>query len=148
MAASLSDMPGIGSKLGKLTGNLGGDKSREFVNILKSRTLIQAIIMKYNLMPVLFEDQWDEEKQEFHYKFPKFLSAIPVIEDGVNRFSDKIATIESEKKTGLIKITVTMKNPVLASTVANGMMLQLQEFISNNALTVEKRNRIFIEKVG
>lgn len=146
MASQLTSMPGIGSKLGSLTGQLGNNKNREFVNILKSRTLVQAIIMKYNLMPVLFEDQWDAEKQEFKYKFPKMFNPLPVIEDGVAKFNNKIASVESEKKTGLIKITVTMKDPVLSSTVANGMMLQLQEFINNNALTVEKRNRIFIEK--
>jgi uncharacterized protein involved in exopolysaccharide biosynthesis len=39
-----------------------------------------------------------------------------------------------------------LKDPILASQVANRVIVELQDFISNNQLTVAKRNRIFIEE--
>jgi uncharacterized protein involved in exopolysaccharide biosynthesis len=142
LASQISALPLLGSSLGDLS-KFGGGKSKELVNILKSRTLTEKVIRYFNLLPVLFSDQYDSETKSFH---KKFLKGIPVSEDGVNKFKRKIAKIEEDKKTGLIKITVTMTDSRLAAQVANRMIGELQDFIENNSLTLAKRNRIFLEE--
>jgi uncharacterized protein involved in exopolysaccharide biosynthesis len=143
MASQLGSSPLLGGSLGSLLGN---DNSQEFVNIIKSTTLTENLIKKFNLMPVLFSDQWDPGKNVFFAKFPKGLFPIPVMEDGVKKFQKNIAKIKYDKKNEIIKIKLTLKDPQLAAEVANGMLVELQDFINNNSFTVEKRNRIFLEK--
>ena len=139
MASQLGSIP----LLGGLTDKLSSGKSKELVNILKSRTLSENIITRFDLLKVLFANQYDAQTDTY---FKKFLKPIPVIEDGVGKFKSKYADVETKKKTGLIKVEVTMQNPVLAASVANGMVAELQDFINNNSVTLEKRNRIFIEE--
>lgn len=141
MASQMGSLPGIGS-LGDLS-KLGGGKTKELVNILKSRTLSENIINRFDLLKVIFANQWDPGTKTF---FPRFLRPVPVMEDGVNAFRKKYVDVEEDKKTGMVKIDVTMKNSELAARVANAMIVELQEFIESNSLTTAKRNRIFIEE--
>lgn len=140
--SQISSLPLVGSQLGGL-GNLGGGKNKELVNILKSRTLTERVIDKFDLMKVLFEKQYDSNSGTYG---PNWLGIIPVKEDAVKVFQKKVSNIEEDKKSGLVKIQVSLKDPVLAAKVANEMVSQLQSFIENNSLTLSKRNRIFIEQ--
>lgn len=142
MASQYSSIPLLGGALGDLSKAAGG-KSKELVNILKSRTLTEKIINQFDLLKVIFASQYDPKTNSF---FPKFLKEIPVLEDGVAVFRKKYSKVEEEKKSGLVKINVTMKDPALAAKVANRMVVELQGFIENNSLTVAKRNRIFLEE--
>jgi uncharacterized protein involved in exopolysaccharide biosynthesis len=144
MASQIGSIPGMGA-LGDL-GKLGGGKTKELVNILKSTTLTEKIINRFDLLKVIFAKQYDPKTNTFFEGFPKFLKPVPVMEDGVNAFKKKYTEIEEDKKTGLVKIAVTMKNPELAAKVTNTMIVELQEFIEANSLTTAKRNRIFIEE--
>ncbi len=96
-----------------------------------------------NLMPVLFKKRWDPQAKAFK---ADRRGNIPTLEDAVSVMRKKILKITDDKKTGLIKIQTTMKDPVLAAAVTNRMLLDLQEFIEKNDVTVAKRNRIFIEE--
>lgn len=142
LASQVSSLPMVGSQLASL-GALGGGKSKELVNILKSRTLTEKIIDKFDLMKVVYAKQYDPATGSYS---PNWLGVVPVKEDAINVFQKKISKIEEDKKTGLIKIEIEMKDPLLAAQVANEMIAQLQSFIENNSLTLSKRNRIFIEQ--
>jgi uncharacterized protein involved in exopolysaccharide biosynthesis len=143
MAASLSNIPLLGSQLGGISEELGGGKSKELINILKSRTLSEKIINRFDLMKMIFANQYDSKTRMF---YSKLWWPVPVMEDAVKKLTKKITEVELDKKTGLIEVEVTMKDADLAERVANGMVVELQDFISNNTLTVAKRNRIFIEE--
>ncbi|MCP5468625.1 MAG: hypothetical protein H7A32_05085 [Deltaproteobacteria bacterium] len=141
MADQLSAIPGIGDKIGEG----GGSKNKQLLGILKSRHLSEKIIEQFDLMKVIFANQWDENKKEFHSAWLG-LKPVPVMEDAVKKFKDKVVDVDLEKKTGLIKIEVTLKDPKLAAQVANAMVVELQNFIEEHALTVQKRKRIFLEQ--
>jgi len=142
LASQASSIPGVGDMLSGL-GGAGAQKSAQLVNFLKSRTLTEQVIHQLNLMPILFKKKWDPQTQSFK---AGWLGGIPTLEDGVKAMQKKIVKVSDEKKTGLIKIQVTMKDPVMAAAVANRMLVELQDFIEKNSLTVAKRNRIFIEE--
>jgi len=141
----IGSLPLLGGALGDL-GKLGGGKGKELVNILKSRTLTEKIINHFDLLKVLYAKQYDAQTKSFHEGFPAFLMPVPVLEDAVDKFGRKVEKVDEDKKTGLIKVEIVMKDPVLAAKVANQMIVELQDFIENNSLTVSKRNRIFLEE--
>lgn len=142
LASQVSSIPLVGSQLGGL-GALGGGKSKELVNILKSRTLTERVIDKLDLMKVIFAQQYDLASGGYR---PNWMGMVPVKEDAVNVFQKKISAVEEDKKTGLIKVQIKLADPILAAKIANEMVVQLQSFIENNSLTLSKRNRIFIEQ--
>lgn len=145
LASQISSVPMVGGALGDL-GKVGSGKSKELVNILKSRTLSEKIVRHFDLMKVIFANQYDPKTNTYFPGFPAFLKPTPIFQDAVSKFRAKVAKVEEEKKSTLIKITVSLKDPVLAAKIANQMVVELQDFIENNSLTISKRNRVFLEE--
>ena len=79
-------------------------------------------------MKVLFEDKRDEP---------------PTIQDAVRSLTE-MTQITDDKK-GLISVSVEYKDPGIAANIANEYTVALQKFLKENALSMAKRNRIFIE---
>ncbi|MCB1214730.1 MAG: hypothetical protein KDK66_04560 [Deltaproteobacteria bacterium] len=144
LSSQISDLPILGSQLGGL-GNLGSEQSQDLVNILKSDSLTENVIQHFDLMPILFDFQWDNHNKQFKSYLFNFIP-IPEIEDAIKKFKKKVALVEIDKKTNLITIEVTLKDSILAAQIANAMVVYLQDFINKNSLTVAKRNRIFTEE--
>lgn len=142
LAGQASSIPGIGDMLSGMGGG-AGIKAAPLVNFLKSRTLTEQVIRQLNLMPVIYKKQWDPSTQTFR---AGLLGGIPNLESAVRQMQKKLVKVTDDKKTTLIKIEVTLKDPVMAAAVANRMLIDLQDFIEKNSVTVAKRNRIFIEE--
>jgi uncharacterized protein involved in exopolysaccharide biosynthesis len=143
LASQVSSLPLIGGQLSGLAGLGGTQKTGQIISILKSRTLIEQIISQFDLMHVFFKKSWDPLKNSW---IPNRWGEIPTIEDAVKLVQKRILTVQDDKKTGLIKIQVELKDPELAAQVANQFLVDLQDFINSNQLTVAKRNRIFVEE--
>jgi len=139
LAALASSLPMVGD----LAGAGGMGKSGQLVNILKSRTVAERIVKHFELMHVFFGKSWDEKNKVW---VPNWRGKIPVLEDAVNILKKKIIKIQDEKKTNLVRIEVVMKDSALATAVANRFIVELQDFITHNQLSVEKRNRIYVEE--
>ena len=108
-----------------LVPSIGGSK---LVTVLKSRTMAEDVIQALALMKVLFEDGQDEP---------------PTLQDAVRSLSGITEIIDDKK--GLISISVEYKDPEIAADIANQYPIELQRFLSENALSMAKRNRIFVE---
>jgi len=139
LAALASSLPMVG----ELAGSTGGGKSGQLINILKSRTLAENIVNHFNLMHIFFKKSWDEKNKVW---LPNFMGKIPVLEDATNIVRKKIIKVQDDKKTGLIKLEVNYRDPALATAIANRIIIELQDFITHNQLTVEKRNRVYVEE--
>lgn len=107
----------------------GGGPSQQFMALLKTRTLAESIILTNDLLPVLLPPS----------------DKAPSMEDAVGMLH-QLVKFEEDKKAGTILIHAEMRAPELAVTVAESYVTGLQQFLANNALTVAKRNRIFIEQ--
>jgi len=136
---------GGGSGLAVLAGQLGGLASlagmtgagtytpaQQFISLLKTRTMAENIINKFDLMPILFKN----------YNFQD--GAKPKTEDAVRVLLGRVQ-FKDDKKGGTVSISGEFKDPKLAADIVNGYVEGLQKFINDNAFTVAKRNRIFIE---
>lgn len=135
MAAQFSGLPFIGGMLKGAT-----SANQQFMAILKTRTLAEEMVNRFNLMKVFYEDAWD--KKNNRWKHP---NKTPTMEDAVKDLMENFMKFSENKKEGTISVSAEFRAPELAKIVANGYVEGLQQMISKNAFTMAKRNRIFIE---
>jgi tyrosine-protein kinase Etk/Wzc len=133
---SLQNIPFVGGAVGGALGKTATDK---LVSILNSRTVAEETISKLDLIKVIFKEQWDEKKGQWKTEEP------PTMQDTLRILQKGMVKVTDDRK-GLISITVEDESPKLAAAIANEYTVALQDFLNVNAISLAKRNRIFLEK--
>lgn len=128
---ALQNIPFVGGAVGKT----GTDK---IVTILNSRTLAEDVIKKMDLIKILFKEKWDKEKGKWKTDKP------PTRQDTLRGLQGIVKVADDRK--GLISITVEYEDPKLAADIANNYTAALHQFLSENTISLVKRNRLFLEK--
>jgi uncharacterized protein involved in exopolysaccharide biosynthesis len=131
----VASMLGQLSELPLVTTMLPATSADKLVNVLESRTVREAIIRNLDLLDRLFPD---EEKSGLFGE-----SEPPTIQDGIRALGE-ITNVRKDRKGDLIKIAVDCPDPELAARIANRYPVELQRFLSENALSLAKRARIFL----
>jgi len=121
---NLGSLPFVGGMVPRI----GGASADKLVAVLESRTVAEDVIRALDLIKVLFEEDRDEP---------------PTIQDAVRSLTE--TTKITDDKKGLISVSVEYKDPGIAADIANQYTIALQRFLKENALSMAKRNRIFIE---
>jgi uncharacterized protein involved in exopolysaccharide biosynthesis len=137
-------MPSIleGSDLSSIVGLLGiggGSSSSKIMAILQTNSIKERILKKYDLMKVIFDDEWDE-------KLGKWEDDPPDIWDGIRAF-EKIVEIEEDRKTGAISITTDFKDPQLAGNISNWFVEELGEILREKSFSMARYQRENIEEI-
>lgn len=133
---SLQNIPFVGGAVGGALGKTATDK---LVSILNSRTVAEETINKLDLTRVIFKEKWDEKKGQWKTEKP------PTMQDTVRLLQMDMVKVTDDRK-GLISVSVEYENPKLAAAIANEYTVALQDFLSVNAISLAKRNRIFLGK--
>jgi uncharacterized protein involved in exopolysaccharide biosynthesis len=94
-----------------------------FTGILGSRSVQEGLVTRLDLV---------------HYYKSKF------IEDACRQLAAATA-IHEEPKSGIIAISITDKDPVFASKIAQGYVEELDHVLSRNSTSAARRERIFLE---
>ncbi len=136
MLGSLQNIPYLGGAVGGAFGKTATDK---LMGILKSRTVAEDVILKLDLMKILFEKEWDEKAKRWKTSKP------PTMQDTLEILQETMLDVKDDRK-GLIKISVEHQNPNLAAAIANEYTAALHRFLNSNSISLAKRNRIFLEK--
>jgi uncharacterized protein involved in exopolysaccharide biosynthesis len=121
---SLESIPFVGG----MVSGFGGASADKLIAVLKSRTLAEDVIRSLELINLLFKDSPQKP---------------PALQTFVRSFTGIIKITDDRK--GLINISVNYKDREIAADIANQYTASLQKFINENALSMAKRNRIFIE---
>lgn len=135
----LQNIPIVGGAVGGALGKTATDK---LLSILNSRTVTENVIKSLDLTKVLFKDQRDWKKEIVGFLFPP---KPPTLQKTVELLQKKLVKITDDRK-GLIAISVEYKDPELAANIANEYLTALQNFLNSSAISMAKRNRIFLEK--
>jgi tyrosine-protein kinase Etk/Wzc len=122
---NLTSLPFVGG----MVPSIGGASADKLVAVLESRTVAEDVIRSLDLMKLLFEENRDEP---------------PTLQDAVRSLMEEMTTVTKDKKS-LISVSVEHKDPKVAADIANQYTMALQDFLKENALSMAKRNRIFIE---
>lgn len=144
----VTDSTGAGGGLAALTSqygalasmagfSLGSKDKSEGLATLSSRLLTETYIRDNNLLPILFEKRWDAEKQQFK---PDMRGKVPTLWDGNKKFNKRIRNIVEEKKTGLVRLSISWTDPVLAAQWANDMVKMTNQMLRQRAIDLSTRN--------
>jgi len=127
LSAMASQFGGLASLAGINVG--GGDSSTdEAIALLKSREFTTKFIQEENLMPILFEKDWDATKKQWINEEDP-----PTVWDAYEVFNE-IRMVNTEKDTGLVTLAIEWKNPELAADWVNKLVKRINTQQRNEAI--------------
>lgn len=118
-----------------------GDKNINIIIFLKSRTIKQRLIEKYNLLPKFYPEIWDSENQKWIIDDPEDK---PTVLKGIQKL-EGIYQINKDKITGLISISWVDQNPEFTKTMLLRIVKELEFYFENEHESDAKRQREFVE---
>jgi uncharacterized protein involved in exopolysaccharide biosynthesis len=160
--AGFADIAGV-----QLQGNVNSD---EAMAILASREFTEQFIAKQNLLPILFEKNWDSKKRAWKagaggggvmQSFSQWIARLtgdraaaantsaspgggPSLWAGFKRF-DAIRSIDKDRKTQMVRVSIAWRDPQLAAQWANGLVEALNRHTRDRAIQDSNRSREFLE---
>jgi len=129
MVAELSDLALFGPSLPSTSAD-------KLMNVLESRTVRENIIRKLNLREQLFRKGWTARIW--------IRSRDWSLQDAVMELGD-MTRVRKDRKGELIRLSVDFHDPEMGAKIANQYPEELQRFLGENALSLAKRARIFLE---
>ena len=140
------------SGLSALTGGLAsivgiatppGSEKEQAIAYLQSRAFTEAFIKSENLLPILFEDQWDPDARKWKTTSK---DRIPTIADGVEMFEDDIRTISDDASTNLVTLQIEWYDRELAARWANLMVDRLNQDVRRRDIGEAQRSLEFLTR--
>lgn len=153
----------------------GSSSATEIVNLLKSNILRERVIESYNLLPVLFSEQWDDkkgawkkdEKGGFNLNpailIQKIIAAIkpkndnpkskskgqddgfPTTWDGL-RTLNRIVVVASNIKENVITISIEFPDAEMSAKMVGYFITALNDHMRGEAKRVAQTNRAYLEE--
>jgi uncharacterized protein involved in exopolysaccharide biosynthesis len=133
MVAQYSD---VASMVG--LGHLGDTSSAkdEAIATLTSELLTERYIRDNNLLPVLYSKLWDAGGHAWRVTDPK---KMPTLWKANNYFK-RIRGVVDDKKTNMVELTITWKDPKVAAKWANDLVQLTNGYLRDRAIQESQRN--------
>jgi len=97
--------------------SMGSQKRNEAIEVLRARATTTQLITQDGLMPILYAKLWDKGRNTWREGV-----RIPSMTEAVDRFSKKVRVITEDRRTGLVTLAITWRDPQLASKWATDMI--------------------------
>jgi len=134
-----SQLGGLASIAGIATGTNNSSKIDNAIAILGSRTFIQNYLVEENLMPVLFSSDWEEDNQTWSD------GEGPSLWKGYEKF-ERLMDISKDPKTGILEVSISWSDPVIASKWANDIVNRLDLYLKKSTVDESQRSVVFLEE--
>jgi uncharacterized protein involved in exopolysaccharide biosynthesis len=114
----------------------------QVVATLNSRKFLRTYINQNKLIPVLFDEIWDAENQAW---------MVPSAEDepteqkAIELFKACLS-VDEDKKSGLITLSISWKDPEVAAQWANDLVKQLNEQLRKQAIADSQKRVGYLEQ--
>lgn len=143
-SGGLSSLAGQFGGLASLAGlSLGGSSTRsEVLGTLSSRQLAERYINSQNLLPVLFEEKWDNSTGDWKTETTKK----PTLWDATQLFTKDVRKISDDKKGGLVTLSVEWTDAKLATQWANDLVSLANETLRQRAIDTSTHNLEYLNK--
>ena len=139
-SSALSQFGGLAAMAGI---SIPSDSNYEqIVATLESRKFLSHYIDRKKLTPILFEEIWDAESQSWLVKTQE---DEPTVNKAVNAFKS-ILSVDEEKTSGLINLSISWKDPVVAAEWANDLVKQLNEQLREKAIADSQKRVGYLEQ--
>jgi len=139
MSALQTSFGGLGG-FGVMAGlpNLPRAQETETLAIFKSRTFTEKIISELGVLPFLFEEAWDKDKNDWK------VGQKPTEQEQYETMVG-ISTLDYYAKQGLHVYTIEMGDPVLVAKWANEAIALFNNYMREEAIVEAEKNRKFLE---
>ncbi|MBW2559009.1 MAG: hypothetical protein JRD69_09315 [Deltaproteobacteria bacterium] len=127
LSSSLSALGGFGAMVASQVGIGGAGSLEKFEVVLKSRELTNDLVEKHKLMPVIFEDSWDEKTKAWTVEDP------PTLQDAYRSMRGMLE-IKPDKKTGILKLGFISRDPAVARRLLDYYVDGMSEFMRQQSL--------------
>ena len=141
LSSAVSQFSGLASMAGIHIGNTSGTQALALAT-LKSRLLLNRYIEQHDLMPVLFAAAWDPKTGTWRSSNSK---KAPTLWDADQLFR-KIRTIKLGTRSGVVTMTVTWRNPVVAAQCANGLVSLTNRYLRQQTINRTRRELTYLRK--
>lgn len=136
-ASELGDYSGLASLVGISVPN-SGQKAISLAT-LESANLSARFIESRGLIPVLFWRRWDESKHSFISS-----GKPPTLWEATSLFDKKIRSIDQDKKSGMIVLTIAWRDPQVAAAWANQYVSDANSLLKLRAIAESEKNIAYL----
>jgi uncharacterized protein involved in exopolysaccharide biosynthesis len=114
----------------------------QVVATLNSRKFLRTFINQNKLIPLLFDEIWDADNQAW---------IVPSTEDEPTEQKAIVSfkaclSVDEDKKSGLITLSISWKDPEVAAQWANNLVKQLNEQLREQAIADSKKRVGYLEQ--
>ncbi|MBI5919331.1 MAG: hypothetical protein HY849_08175 [Nitrosomonadales bacterium] len=141
-SGALASLGGLASMAGISVGGSGGGVE-ENLAVLKSREFLWKFAEEQKILPILFEDAWDEEKKDWKKSDPQ---ERPGVLHVYRAFNEGMLDVEKDKKTDLVTLSVQWKDAELAAEWANALVTQLNQYLAQQAIERSENNLRYLNE--
>ena len=141
LARLAGSMGGLGALAGMTLGAIGGSSDQSLA-LLRSRVFAEAFIQKYDLMPVLFPSQWDEESGQWK---PSATSSPPTMAAAIDRFQ-KLREITEDRRTGIVRLSLLWPDAERGAQLANAFVTDADGELRSKAIADAQRNIAYLQE--
>jgi uncharacterized protein involved in exopolysaccharide biosynthesis len=168
LAGGLGGLSGLADLAGL---NLGGSQDlNQTLALLSSRQFIDAFLVEQNVLPALYEDQWDSAGQRWREggggvsslraRLSAWIANLTG-DRGVAVRSDRSAgpsmwyaygdftrllRVEKDRQTSLVTISIDWKDPRIAANWANALVQRLNRHIRDRVILEANRNLGYLDE--
>jgi len=138
-----------GSSLGGLAGLAGinleanDDFRKESLALLTSRDFTVRFIQEENLMPLLYESQWDAERARWRTNDP---GKVPTIDDALDLFDHGVRTVTEDRRNGLTLVTIEWPDRFLAAKWANLLVARANAELRRRTIEDSEKKLEFLNR--
>ena len=140
IGALASQFGGIASLAG-----LGGGASQraETIAVLESSVLTKRYIDEHELLPILFADRWDATRKTW---IADGSAPTPTLWRANEFFKAQVRTVSDNVKSGLVELTITWSDPVLAAQWANDLIKLTNDYLRAKAIDKSERHIEYLKQ--
>ena len=138
-AGALSALGGFGGMVAGELGLGGGGSLEKLEIMLKSRKLSETVIKKYELMPIIFEEQWEAKEKKW------LVDPAPTLQDGQKAMQNML-TVSSDPKQGTIEVGIDHKDPETARKILGYYLTELSEILRQEVIRDAAENMRFFRE--
>lgn len=141
LSSLVSQVGGLGSLVG--LSPAGDNEKSAAIATLQSDVLTERYIQQGNLLPVLFASQWDSQNDKWNVLKAE---ETPTLWKANAFFKKKIRSVAEDKKTGLVSLTITWVDPVIAAKWANELVRQANNYMRDKAIAESERHIAYLNE--
>jgi len=143
-SGKLGDLAGLAGQLGISIGPGANQSPRFYAQVVQSRELLESILRdKYQLSQ--HNGAGSDSTVLLHFLNAQGRTAAKQLEDGISILRKRIA-VDVDNQTNIVTVAVDVRDPLVASSVANRVVHDLNTFNLERRQSSARQRRQFIEQ--